>query len=251
MRYTNYDEVAPTYDRRYLDEDYELVERALFEFIGPNSRRVLEVGCGTGHWLHRLQNSQIEAIGIDPSDAMLSHARRKMPCGRLIRGRAEALPFEVGRFDRLFYINAFHHVADKRRAIEEARRVLRAGGTMLTIGLDPHTGIDRWWIYDYFPETLEIDKQRYPSCEQTRAFMHAAGFVDARSREVLHFPEDMLATEAFQKDIITPAITSQLAVLTSGEFAAGVARIRTAIAKDGTTRLSANLHAYATYAVAS
>jgi SAM-dependent methyltransferase len=251
MRHTNYEEVAATYDRRYLDEDYAPIERALFEFIGANRRGVLEVGCGTGHWLERLQDCDVRATGVDPSAAMLSHARGKVPSGRLIGGRAEELPFVDGQFDRLFCINAFHHFADKRRAIEEARRVLRVGGAMLTIGLDPHVGIDRWWIYDFFPETLAIDKQRYPSCEQTRALMQAAGFADARSREVLHFPEDMLATEAFQKDIVNPAITSQLAVLTGGEFSAGVARIRAAIAKEGTTRLSADLHAYATYGVAS
>jgi hypothetical protein len=35
--------------------------------------------------------------------------------------------------------------------LDEARRVLRSGGRLMTIGLDPHLGIDRWYIYDYFP----------------------------------------------------------------------------------------------------
>mgnify|MGYP003294186991 CR=1 FL=1 len=28
---------------------------------------------------------------------------------------------------------------------------------MMTVGLDPHTGVDQWYIYEYFPDALEID----------------------------------------------------------------------------------------------
>lgn len=251
MRHTNYEEVAPTYDQRYLDEDYAPVERELFEFISPNPLGVLEVGCGTGHWLHRLQDRHISATGADSSDAMLSLARGKVPDGRLIRGLAEELPFKDGQFDRLFCINAFHHFADKRRALEEARRVLRVGGAMMTVALDPHSRRDRWWIYDYFPSTLEIDRERYPSCRQIRTLMGAAGFRHADTREVMHFRENVLAAEAMQSGMIRRVSTSQLAVLTSEEFSAGVARIRAAVANDSTTRLFADLRVYATYGVAS
>ena len=46
MRCTDYDEIAVTYDRRYEEQDYAGIERALIEFVGSRSR-VLEVGCGT------------------------------------------------------------------------------------------------------------------------------------------------------------------------------------------------------------
>ena len=53
----------------------------------------------------------------------------------------------------------------------------------MTVALDPHTGTDQWWVYDYFEGTLEIDRQRYPSCDQIREWMSDAGFVDTFSRE--------------------------------------------------------------------
>ena len=51
VRHTNYDEVAATYDRRYAEDDYSGIERALIDFLGSPARHVLQVGCGTGHWL--------------------------------------------------------------------------------------------------------------------------------------------------------------------------------------------------------
>jgi ubiquinone/menaquinone biosynthesis C-methylase UbiE len=250
MRHTNYDSVAATYDRRYVDEDFGGIEGALIEFLGDAPGKVLEVGCGTGHWLRRLDERHIKATGIDPSQAMLAHARAKVTAGGLIRARAEDLPLATGRFNRLFCINAFHHFAVKRAAVNEARRVLGRGGAMMTIALDPHTGIDRWWVYDYFPQTLEIDKQRYPSCEQIREWMRDAGFLNTYSREVQHLPDDVLAVEALQNGTVSPGHTSQLAVLTSDEFSAGVARIHAALAADRDMHLSADLRVYATYGTA-
>ena len=238
------------FDRRYADDDYSGIERALVDFVGPAPRHVLEIGCGTGYWLGQLQKLDISATGIDPSQPMLSRARARLDSSRVIRARAEALPFRKGAFDRLFSINAHHHFADKRRAIEEALRVLQPGGVLMMIALDPHAGMDQWWIYDYFPGTLDIDKQRYPSCVQLREWMRSAGFVNTHTCEVQHLPGDVSAREALENGTVDPRHTSQLAVLTADEFAAGIARIRAALALDGGTRLSADLRVYGTFGVA-
>ncbi len=56
----NYDIIAPVYDRRYEENDYSGVERALLDFIGEDqSAQILEVGCGTGHWLTLLDRRGI------------------------------------------------------------------------------------------------------------------------------------------------------------------------------------------------
>ena len=251
MRHTNYDDVAATYDQRYEEDDYSGIDAALIEFVGSTAQRVLEVGCGTGHWIRRLQDQNVSAVGIDPSWSMLSRAQSKLMSGCLIRARAEHLPFRNGRFDRLFCINAHHHFADKRQAIAEARRVLRAGGSLMMIALDPHSGVDRWWVYDYFDGTLDIDKQRYPSCDQIREWMTAAGFVDTYSCEVQHLPGDISVDAALDSGMITPGLTSQLAVLTIDEFSAGLARIRDTLASDPTSRLCSDLRVYGTYGIAA
>jgi hypothetical protein len=55
---------------------------------------------------------------------------------------------------------------------------------MMTIGLDPHTEIDQWYVYEYFEPVLEIDRLRYPASSQIREWTHAVEFVDCVTREV-------------------------------------------------------------------
>src|SRR5436305_1167507 len=52
-RVADYDSIAARYDRRYDLHDYAGVRETLLGFIGE-SRAILEVGCGTGHWLTAL-----------------------------------------------------------------------------------------------------------------------------------------------------------------------------------------------------
>jgi len=246
MRHTNYEPIAATYDGRYADEDYAGIERALIDFIGKPCR-VLEVGCGTGHWLQVVQTHNINVAGVDLSWPMLSRARAKLANPYLAQARAEDLPFEGERFDRLFCINAHHHFTDKLKFFQEAYRVLTPGGSMMTIALDPHNGKDQWWVYDYLEGTLDIDKERYPACEQLRAWMGDVGFSNIYTNEVQYLPSDVAAREALQNGLVSPAHTSQLAVLIKEEFDAGLERIRAALLEDDSLRLSADLRVYATY----
>ena len=145
----DYDSIAANYDRRYAINDYSGVEEALAAFVRPDlAGRVLEVGCGTGHWLRRLAERGIRVAGVDASSNMLDYARDQAPGAALAHATAEHLPWASAAFERVFCINALHHFEDKRRFLAEARRVLRPGGQLMTIGLDPHTGVDRWYIYE-------------------------------------------------------------------------------------------------------
>src|SRR5215831_6832306 len=161
MRVTDYDSISSQYDRRYQGQEYPGTEQALFTFIGDSRNvKVLEVGCGTGHWLRVLQDRAGFLTGLDLSANMLQRAQRETSDVPLVRGRAEALPYRSHCVERLFCLNAFHHFAEKAKFLTEARRVLRPYGGLMIVGLDPHAGIDRWWVYDYFPETVELDRQR-------------------------------------------------------------------------------------------
>ena len=65
-RSVDYDRIATTYDRRYGDNEYPGVEQALQQFVGEEPGvRVLEVGCGTGHWLALLSRRGICVAGLD------------------------------------------------------------------------------------------------------------------------------------------------------------------------------------------
>lgn len=228
----DYDRIAARYNSRYERSDYSGFERALTEFVNDHDRarrrRVLETGCGTGHWIRFFRRSEIHVVGLDPSQGMLEVARTQPADARLVRGRAESLPFPDGSFDRVFCVNALHHFDNPAGFFREARRVLGKDGGLLTIGLDPHTGRDRWWIYDYFPAALAEDRRRYLPAAKIRQLMEAAGFSTAETREVQHKPAQITVAEAERRGFLDRTSTSQLMVISDDEHAAGRDRIRAA-----------------------
>ena len=226
MSLVDYDRVAPEFDRRYAHNSFVGVQRALTRFVAaPTPPVTVEVGCGTGHWLSEIASVAGIVVGVDRSWAMLERARTAAGHAALVRATAEQLPFSTGAFDRAFCINALHHFADQRAFLEECRRVLRSGGAFLTIALDPHTGLDRWWVYDYFPAALVADRQRYLSTERLRALLMELGFAAARTELVHHVPAKRSFELALSQGLLDRRSTSQLMVITDAEYEAGRRRL--------------------------
>jgi ubiquinone/menaquinone biosynthesis C-methylase UbiE len=231
-RVADYDSIAGRYDRRYQIHEYAGVRATLMDFVGE-STEVVEVGCGTGHWLQELARSaggsgERTIAGVEPSAEMIARARTAAPDALLVRARAEALPWRDASFDRVYCVNALHHFSDRARFFAEARRILKPGGALLTIGKDPHTERDSWWVYDYFPETLAIDRDRFARVRMLRGELTLAGFSWSESFEADRIEAVQPATEAFASGIVDRAYTSQLTVLSDEEFDAGVARMKSA-----------------------
>jgi len=247
----DYESVASQFDRRYHDNDYSILEKHILKFIfGAASKAILEVGCGSGHWLEIIAKQGYEIYGIDPSEAMLKLAKQKVPQIPLIRGKAEAIPCPNGSFTRILCVNAFHHFSDRVTFLKEAFRVLRPGGGLLTIGLDPHTGLDQWSIYDYWPETLQNDKERYLPTAKIRQMMHRHGFKKCRTFVALHIPQSLPARETAEAGRLAQHVTSQLGILTVEEYNRGMLRlvqdIKSFEAKGIALKVTADLRLYAT-----
>jgi len=180
---------------------------------------------------------------------MLAHARAAAPTARLAQARAEALPWRMASFDRLLVVNALHHFGGLDAFIEEARRVLRPGGGLMTVGLDPHAGLDRWWIYEYFPSAEAADRARYPDTATVRARLAAAGFRDCHSSVAQHWPAAVSIAEAESRGLLERTSTSQLLVIPDAEYEAGRAHLQTLKATgDEAPPLCADLRLYATTA---
>ena len=155
-------EIAPPRVRRYLEAEIEFV----LKHVRPGDS-VLELGCGYGRVLGRLQGHARLVTGIDTSGESLDLARRLLgddPALRLLEMDAIDLGFGDGEFDVVLCIQngicAFG--VDQRRLLREAIRVTRPGGTVLVSSYCQRFWADRLdWFRRQAAEELigPIDEQ--------------------------------------------------------------------------------------------
>lgn len=115
-----------------------LEHRYILDRLGELSgRRLLDVGAGLGEASVYFAKRGAEVTASDVSSGMLRFAgelaaHHGTRIG-LVQAAADALPFPDGSFDIVYVANALHHVADVPAAVRELRRVLRPGGTFVSI----------------------------------------------------------------------------------------------------------------------
>ena len=225
----NYDVLAPEYDRRYQRTQYDGVRACLHRFVGEaRASAIAEVGCGTGHWLADLSDRGFRRLaGVDLSRRMIEQAHVAAPKALLACGTASQLPWANASFDRVFCVNALHHFSDQSAFIFECRRVLRAGGGLLTIGLDPHRGADQWWVYDLFPAALRADRRRYSSTATIRDWLGTAGFREVVTEVAQHLPSEISFQVAQREGRLDRRSTSQFMVISEADYDAGMRRMMT------------------------
>lgn len=113
--------------------------------IVPPRGTVLDDGCGNGVFLDHLEgrNFPIDRyVGVDISRGMLGHARRRLgdrPSAAVLRADATRLPFADATFDVVYARGLLHHLNDPGAGAREAARVLKPGGSLVT--LDPNRSL--------------------------------------------------------------------------------------------------------------
>ncbi len=100
--------------------------------VGRGTRH-LDIGCGAGGALVASRALGAEVAGLDASENLVAIARRRLPGARIEIGEMEALPFAEESWDVATFINSLQFAGDPVRALAEARRVTRRGGTVLMV----------------------------------------------------------------------------------------------------------------------
>ena len=128
MQYT--ESVAGEY-AKYRGVVPELLKRLMAGSGIASTSHVLEIGCGTGNYLHAVSmTSGCCSTGVDPSDDMLCSGALAGPA-RLLRGCGETLPLADAMFDFGYSVDVIHHVVNREDFYSEAARVLRPGGWLV------------------------------------------------------------------------------------------------------------------------
>jgi ubiquinone/menaquinone biosynthesis C-methylase UbiE len=108
----------------WMDELYETAA----------GKDVLDIGCGQGIDLYRFAEvgaKSVTGIDLTPEHVQLatSHLASVGVAAPIQEGDAEQLPFSDASFDLVSSNGVLHHTPDTQAAINEARRVLRPGGS--------------------------------------------------------------------------------------------------------------------------
>jgi ubiquinone/menaquinone biosynthesis C-methylase UbiE len=113
-----------------LDE----LETGFVERFG-RGKDVLEVGCGTGLVMLRLQKFARSVKGVDLSPGMLEKAKARGLDG--VVGSATDLPFPDESFDVTCSFKVLAHVPEIEKALDEMTRVTRPGGVVIAEFYNP------------------------------------------------------------------------------------------------------------------
>lgn len=130
-----FDIIAPLYNLIRVGKKktaHRIQELAFFS----SSDRVADIGGGTGIIAELVAHQVQEIIVIDSSSAMIRQCQKKKGV-RCIVGDAHQVPFSDEYFDKIIMVDAFHHLRDQRRALQEAKRVLKKQGVFIIEEFNP------------------------------------------------------------------------------------------------------------------
>ncbi len=100
-------------------------------------KRLLDLGCGTGHDLARWRSEGYSCAGLDAAEEMVSEARARNPGMPIQLGDCHALPFPDCTFEIVVAIELLRYLADVPKALGEIRRVLQPSGVFIGTVMSP------------------------------------------------------------------------------------------------------------------
>lgn len=119
---------------------------------GLHGKRILEVGVGGEGGLIYLLKDINQVYGYDVSDAAIKNCIRFGLDVTKINMDRDKLLFEDNSLDIIFALEVFEHFSNPQHALEELRRVLKPGGTLL---ISTPSSITYHWPRLFYPSLFE------------------------------------------------------------------------------------------------
>jgi SAM-dependent methyltransferase len=165
------------------DERNEKQSAPLQRLIPLDRDRVLDLGCGAGHWSKRIADTfpWIHVTGVDVGEPFVAAAQAQRASDRVsfVVGDFAALPFTDESFDCVYADNTLEHAYDVEATLSETHRVLRTGG-VLVAAIPSDARNPRFNCDNHTWKTIPQD---------VGARLEAAGFADIAIDEVDIFRE--------------------------------------------------------------
>ena len=233
MKPVNYNQISQIYDDVRAG-DLVLIQRLIRALPSRPNTCVLDIGCGTGNYTDLLQKrTQAQVYGLEPSEGMLEKARQKNREITFKVGQADNIPFDDNFFHLVYMTDVIHHIPDIDAMFAEIWRVLRSpdpesgtSGGKGCIVTQSHQQIEERPIAQYFPDTVEVDKARYPYIPDIIQAASVQGFADIKS-EIL--PEETRELDADYLELVRKKGYSMLHLISDEEYQAGLVKLERAI----------------------
>jgi len=188
----------------------------------------LDLGSGTG----RLTPSLASAFGgpvygVEPSDKMRAQAvaHAGHPAVTYTAGSAEHIPLPDASCDAALLFFVWHHVADRERAVQELRRVVKPGGTLFVQVNLAEKMPDVWW-FRVVPEWRNADTAQFRSAEAVTRDFTGAGWTFVARDEVTWLRSATLTADLERLKLRAVSVFEHLS---DEAIEAGFARIEAAL----------------------
>jgi SAM-dependent methyltransferase len=159
-------------------------QRAVADALGVGDRtRLLDVGCGSGHFCALAAARGARVSGIDGAPAMIAIASRTAPTADLCVGPLDRLPWGEATFDAVTGFNCLQFADDPVDGLREWARVTRPGGAIAVCVWGPREECE----LDLVEGVVRTEPPPARFCERLLETVEAAGLT-VRAHESVQVP---------------------------------------------------------------
>ena len=183
-RYVNYKQGK--YTDEFIYGRYQMFEEidSILSNLTKGSK-VLDLGCGTGHFSTYINALGYNVTGLDPSTKMLDYARQNFPEITFVEGYSNDLPFENDTFDLIISIEVLRYL-DTKIVIESYKdiyRTLKPGGKMFITHVNT-LATEGYYIFYHLKKLIhtikgtEYHSAYFTSASKEKRTLNHIGFIN-------------------------------------------------------------------------
>ncbi len=166
-----------------IGKDYNVTRKAdqlltenLLKYLAPKKNGVyLDIGCGTGSYTNEFQKRGYNFMGIDPSERMLTEAKKRNSKIEWRLGSAENTGLSPHQVDGIIGALTIHHWTNLEKAFQELYSILKPDGKLVIFTSTPNQ-MKGYWLNHYFPKMLEASIIQMPALAKVTQALEGRGF---------------------------------------------------------------------------
>ncbi|MBU1078254.1 MAG: class I SAM-dependent methyltransferase [Spirochaetes bacterium] len=158
----DYDKQIPKHIQTHLLKKKSAFMKKRLLAAGKRYRKGLDIGCGTGHYLKKMDHYGYRMTGFDFSKGMVQEAKKqnKGKNINITEGSILKIPHKASQFDFAYTINVMHHLPTlkkQKEALKEVYRILKPGGIFFIHEVNTDNPLFKFYMNYIFPMTSRID----------------------------------------------------------------------------------------------